>query len=172
MLILLEGCNATGKSSLAHRLSEALEWPILKFVAPKDSAFEYFRSGIDDANCFNNHTIIDRCHLSNMVYGRSEGGAVMTFDEWQRIDEWLKELDTWLFLMVGDPMGIAQRQLARVSRGWQTSRTASSNAALQQRFIEAFELSQIETKGTFDYSTYLEGGHFNHLVSEIRKTVE
>lgn len=163
MVILLEGVNGTGKTSLAKQLGKALNFPTIKFVAPVTDAFDYF----DLSVVKNTHLIIDRYHLSNWVYGSSEGGTTLSWEEWMKLDTQLQERGVWLFLMVGDPFEIQERLVERDGKAPSTQRLA----LLQQRFLEAYEMSGIEVKGTFDYSTFLNEERFEHLVGEIRKNL-
>lgn len=167
MILLLEGTSGTGKSSLARRLGDALNLPILKFAVPPEGAFEHFSNHLNAFAEAHPHGIVDRCHLSNWACNGSEGGGVLSYSEWLGLDDWFKRHQTWLFLMVGDPREIQERLLKRDGE----SPSVPEIGALQLRFLEAFDMSGIEVKGTFDYGTFLMDEHFDHLVHEIKKVM-
>lgn len=72
-MIILEGIDKTGKTTLANYLSKELGFPIIKFSEPKkgeDPYYEYCKFLANtDLNC-----ILDRYYLSELVYGRIKRG--------------------------------------------------------------------------------------------------
>ena len=66
MRIIIEGCDKTGKSTLAKQLSERYNLPIIKVNQPKteDSLIEYL-----ELLKQNDNAIFDRLHLGENVYG-------------------------------------------------------------------------------------------------------
>lgn len=68
-MIIIEGLDATGKSTLAARISELLGWPIQSSEGPEKYPGEIVRRSEQYLN-LPNHTIFDRHPLiSQFVYG-------------------------------------------------------------------------------------------------------
>lgn len=66
MLIILEGVDKSGKSTLAKELRSLLKWPVIHFGKPgSDPALEYAQFLL---NC-NEDIICDRFFIGEMVYG-------------------------------------------------------------------------------------------------------
>lgn len=70
MLIILEGTDATGKSTLARRLSEMYGYPIKHFSYPTSeeeskAMFDMYRDFVKTGG----NWIVDRAWYSEMVYG-------------------------------------------------------------------------------------------------------
>lgn len=77
MILILEGPDGSGKSTLAEKLRERLQKEKMthvlrhgpyKDVLPEDLARIYFRS-MSSALTFDDHVILDRCWLSEPIYG-------------------------------------------------------------------------------------------------------
>lgn len=65
MLVVIEGVDKAGKSTLADRLKRELEWPIVHFGKPgPDPALEYITFLKDDT-----HIICDRFYVGELIYG-------------------------------------------------------------------------------------------------------
>lgn len=66
-VIVIEGCDKTGKTSLATALSSMLGWPVVKCVqpGPGGAVKEYLSKLSDNRGPF----IADRFHLGESVYG-------------------------------------------------------------------------------------------------------
>lgn len=70
MVIILEGCDKCGKSTLAKVLSEKTGYPIVHFGAPKDrkecdEMFDMYRDYLGT----HDDVILDRSWYSDLVYG-------------------------------------------------------------------------------------------------------
>jgi dephospho-CoA kinase len=63
--IILEGCDLTGKTTLANYLSEKLHYPIVKFSSPKNDPYESYVNALMTAQ----PTIFDRLYIGECVYG-------------------------------------------------------------------------------------------------------
>lgn len=67
MLIVIEGVDKAGKSTLANKLSELLSWPVVHFGKPgPDPALEYIKF-LQDLGTKN--IICDRFYAGELVYG-------------------------------------------------------------------------------------------------------
>ena len=65
-VIVVEGCDRTGKTTLCDQLSNFLKWPVVKFSQPKvDAMAEYTEALAEHPESF----IADRLHLGESVYG-------------------------------------------------------------------------------------------------------
>lgn len=158
MILLLEGCSAVGKTSLANRFSKELDIPIQHFgIPPVDGVFDYFYRELDIGITMNRHLILDRFHLSNHAYNGKLGGGVLSLPEWLRLDEILSRFETWLILMVDDPFLIhsrLQEGAARPDGAQSLSRDEVGN--IQNRFSDALRMSAIEVKGSYQYRQFVD----------------
>lgn len=71
MVILVEGCDGTGKTQLAKKLAEELSMPYVHFVAPKtqEEVYKQFLMYLKVMEQYCYHVIFDRCWFSEEVYG-------------------------------------------------------------------------------------------------------
>ena len=155
-VLVIEGVNCTGKSTLAKLFSDRTGLEIVKFgVAPKQNPFRYFAANILQAAQRNENFIIDRCHLSNYAYQEMQDSGVMAIPYWQMIDKELARLHAWLFLLTDDVFQIEQRMQERRkgdgADGWDRPRIA----LVQRRFEEAFEMSRLEPRGQFSLPLFI-----------------
>jgi thymidylate kinase len=177
MILLIEGMNVTGKSTLAKAFSETLQIPILKFNVPPVEAYAYFRDGILTQVKASPHFIIDRCHLSNYAYRGTLGGGTMKMVTVGMIDNLLHELNAWLFLMMDSPNLIAERLTLRTGRSDQAENlTTQQIGDIQNRFIDCFNLSRIEVKAQYALPLFIDEGHktdqFYRMVAQMRATID
>lgn len=155
-VLVIEGVNCTGKSTIAKLFADRTGLELVKFgIAPKDNPFRYFASTIINAAARNENFIVDRCHLSNYAYQSMQESGVMEIPYWQQIDKELERLNGWLFLMTDDVFKIEQRMQARKkgdgADGWSRQRIA----LVQRRFEEAFDMSRLEPRGQFSLPLFL-----------------
>lgn len=156
-VLILEGVNCTGKSTLAKLFAERTGLEIVKFgVPPAENAFGYFASGIMEAAARNESFIIDRCHLSNYAYGTRQGGTLLPVPYWQKLDQELCRLNGWLFLMTDNVFQIERRMKKRQKGDGADGWDRETIAAVQRRFEEAFEMTKLEPKGQFSLSLFLD----------------
>lgn len=112
-VIVVEGVDKTGKTSLANGLSEILGWPIKKFSQPKpgkSAAAEYMDAvgpcGVPGP------FIADRFHLGESVYGPIyRKTEPMHVHDHRMIERALVERGCLLVLMTDSPDVIVQRFL-------------------------------------------------------------
>ena len=150
MIILLDGLNCTGKSTLATAFSERLQIPVVKFNVPGPDPYTEFSERLQAAVADVRHFIVDRLHLSNYAYNGWLGGGVLNPVEWAKIDQLISEQTAVLYWMVDTPHAIEQRLMERqgrndgaerLDRGWL--------ATIHDRFEEAYRRSTILNKGSF-----------------------
>lgn len=67
-MIIIEGADGVGKSTLANRLSEKLGWPIHHMGVP-DPDFDYMGGYLEKIVEYGPRCILDRFHLGAFVYG-------------------------------------------------------------------------------------------------------
>lgn len=65
MLVIIEGCDKSGKTTLAKKLSDKLKWPICHFSAPGDDPAEEYAKFAKQQGDF----ICDRFFVGELVYG-------------------------------------------------------------------------------------------------------
>lgn len=159
MIILIEGLNCTGKSTLAENLRSHLEIPVLKFDVPGDDVYGEFRSRLQWGIDHNTHFIIDRLHLSNIAYNGELGGSVLVGNEWNMIDQMVANQKALLYWMVDSPQAIKKRIALRQGRSDGAEKLDRNKiAAMHNRFAEAFQRSQIPNKGSFTLPQFVEDG--------------
>jgi len=66
MIIILEGENKTGKTTLANYIKENFDFDYIKCSQPKGNPFDEYNNILDNIK---EHTIIDRFHWGELVYG-------------------------------------------------------------------------------------------------------
>jgi thymidylate kinase len=96
MLVIIEGCDGTGKSTLAARLAERLDGAeVLHLGPPKRHPLEETVLALDDYTPGSGrHVIVDRFHLGEMIYGPIYRGesklGPLGGPEHKWVDLWLK----------------------------------------------------------------------------------
>lgn len=154
MIILLEGCERVGKSTLAARLSQDLGWPIVKFGIPEGDVFGYFFTRPDDALADHPNLILDRYHLSNYAYQNTPGGEVLgdgtLWGEGMRAMEgYLIQENAFLIWLVDDIDSIENRlRLTEHRDDPAATLTREQLVRIQDRFGRAYEESGITRKLT------------------------
>jgi thymidylate kinase len=123
MLILLEGGECTGKTSLALELAKSIpdvesyhSVKPLPHVEGLDLEDHYYRDIADYAPGSGRHLIYDRGHVGDIIYGPLWGtGANYTLNMARRTERWLESLGA-LLLHLDVPLSetIRRRQLLAV----------------------------------------------------------
>jgi hypothetical protein len=106
--IIIEGCDKTGKTTLANHLASMLQWPVLKFGQPGPAGA--FAECMAAAQEYDGPFIADRFHLGESVYGpiyRKRSGISAV--EAKEIEGALHARGALLVLMEDDPSGIVRR---------------------------------------------------------------
>jgi len=107
-VIVMEGCDKTGKTTTAQALGEMLEWPVLKFGQPgPEGAFsEYLDALVKHDGPF----IADRFHMGESVYGPIyRGTPPMHDDQVSEIEELLFARGALVVLMEDEPQAVIAR---------------------------------------------------------------
>lgn len=107
-MIVVEGCDKTGKSSVASALCYALGWPTIHFSAPKsgeDAIAQYSRELATNPRPF----IADRFHLGEFVYGPLYRGSVPDADRMRALEDQLIRRGALLVLMYDSPAAVVER---------------------------------------------------------------
>lgn len=153
MIVIIDSIDRVGKTTLATKLSEALNGKIYKHSEKNKGYCKMTDDGetaamlamIDMYALYPENTIIfDRFHLSNYVYGRihrnyDETTALQNFD---KIDENLAELDN-VYLVKVNPTDIER-----------SSREHGSSLVEHQKLFDfLYNRSKIENKFECDYNT-------------------
>ena len=110
MLVIVEGIDRVGKTTLCEKLSEKLNVPIYKH---KNEQFNYSKMDnenetdkmlqlLDMYSILDGDVIFDRFHLSDFVYGTIERkyDLIKSEENVKKIEEKLKELNAILVLIV------------------------------------------------------------------------
>lgn len=116
MLILLDGVDCSGKTTLANALEKKLHKRGIKVTRlahkkPKKHPLVYFTEGLIDYVPGGEETIIcDRLHLSNRIYGQLLDGEDLLGISGQRfMDEFLIKRGALLVHMTASPETIRER---------------------------------------------------------------
>ena len=108
MIIILEGVDKAGKSTLAKELRTQLKWPVIHFGKPgPDPATEYF----DFLNHINENIICDRFFVGELVYGPLlRGKNSMTSLQIRVIERMCRKIGT-LLIHVSPPYSVINDRL-------------------------------------------------------------
>jgi len=145
-IFLIEGCDRTGKTTLATRLSHDMEIPALHFGVPPDDVYSHFVNSLWDVMQQSRNFIVDRLHLSNRAYNGVHGGGVLSPSEWFEIDRLVADSGGWLLMLVDNPYGVVQRM--REEGDFRL--TPHQIGDIQNQFNRGFEYSIVEPKGVFE----------------------
>lgn len=107
-VIVIEGCDKCGKTSLAKRLRDRFDWPIVKCSQPKPggAVAEYMSAIANQPGPF----IADRFHLGESVYGPIYRGTPRLDGlDCRAIEDQLIDRGSLLVLMEDRPDRIAER---------------------------------------------------------------
>jgi len=108
MIIILEGCDKTGKTTLANKLFERTDFKMYKSSQPKKPPYEEYMEMLDIIG--KEDAIIDRFHLGEMVYGPIyRGKSNLTNIQFKYIEDRLKKLKTVVIYCSDDSTKIAKR---------------------------------------------------------------
>jgi thymidylate kinase len=159
VIILLEGLNCTGKTTLAQKFQEHLDLPIVKFNVPGPDPYQEFSEQLRLAGQQHQHFIIDRLHLSNYAYNGCLGGGVLDIYQWDKIDRMIEEAQGVLYWMVDTPHAIEARLKERSGRedGAETM-DRGQIGEIMQRFDRAYTQSQIRNKGSYTLPQFYHDG--------------
>lgn len=109
MAIILEGCDCTGKTTVAEKLSKKTGFEIVKGssfeISQLDNMFEYMM------NLLKKDVIIDRFYFSNLVYGDKYGYPMMKNYEYKEL-AWASRNSLVIYLYAPS-ITIKQRMIER-----------------------------------------------------------
>lgn len=105
-MIIVEGPDKCGKTSLAQALSFALGWPALHFSQPKGDAIGEYRAALEDNP---RPFIADRFHLGEFVYGPLYRATVPDAERMRRLEDDLISRGALLVLMYDSPTAVVER---------------------------------------------------------------
>lgn len=92
-MIVLEGCDKTGKSTLAKMLGEALGWPVVSFGVPKTA--NPYHEYLDFLTNLESDVVLDRFHAGEFVYPWVFNRTTnMTLRHFRTLDLMLRTLGT------------------------------------------------------------------------------
>lgn len=149
MILLLEGTEGVGKTTLGHAVSQALAIPYYHFNAPPvEGTFEHFYGLLRDVIAETPNMVIDRFHLSNWAYNGRFGGGVLTCREWRQLDDLLVEQEAYLALMVDSVFAIEERLQVR-GDPFAALIDRAMLAAVQTRFQDLLACTRIADNGSY-----------------------
>ena len=71
MIVIIEGCDGTGKTTLAKKIAKKFKLKYLHESAPPKPGYEYYA---EKALTLPNNCVVDRFHLGECVYPRIKKG--------------------------------------------------------------------------------------------------
>lgn len=149
MLVIVEGVDRVGKTTLCNKLKNALGFDIFKEENKsfeKDSLiFANFGSMISIINCyksFGRNVVLDRFHLSEYVYGYINRGYNRFLANFvlRDIDKRLSELDDVVLIYVSP-----------TDLDWSSKQHGSDLRFHNELFIQAFKESNIKQKFSVNF---------------------
>lgn len=150
MLIVLEGCDGSGKSTIATNLSKLLDAEIIHCTKETPNTLEYFVGIVDDAK---DHNIIaDRFCYGQFVYQKPEERPLGTEIELGDLEEYMKSNGVKVIL-VDAPTDVIESRL--LQRG-ETLINGLSVEEVRRRFKTLMDDSAFEH--VFVWNT---GGEYN-----------
>lgn len=183
MIVLLDGLNKTGKSTLAKRLMADLpHFRYLHFDAPRDPnrVYQHFAESLEAIDGLD--IILDRLHWSNAAFRDLVGGHVLMPFDHDRIDQWVAARPSAAVLLVDDPHAICQRVRADLpERPWlEPIATPATIGQIQNRFYEVMARSAITPKWSLGLDQLLNleidpatpSETYNRLVAYLRGETE
>lgn len=107
-IIILEGCDKTGKTTLAKKLSSKLGYKIIHLgVPPENGYFKILRDLIEGNE---EGVIFDRFHWGDFVYrGLTKPGRSLTFAEFTELEAKLRAMNAMTIYCYDSAKGIAKR---------------------------------------------------------------
>lgn len=111
MVIIIEGCDKVGKSTLANKLVDEHGFRIIKFSAPAKGQDPYtmFIDGIKDIKP-DEKVVLDRYFHSGLAYGPIyRGKSDLSKEQIEVLELKLKELNTFIIYCFDDEDKIAYR---------------------------------------------------------------
>lgn len=103
MLIIVEGPDGTGKTTLIRKLNKTIEWPVKKFSQPeitdtKESTMQMYKNAID----WQGNAIFDRCWVSEVVYANAmHRDPLLTLADCKELEEYAKQHGGYMYLYIG-----------------------------------------------------------------------
>ena len=155
MIILIEGFDQTGKSTLARALARDLDLPLARFgVPPAIGVLQHFLTKIEVQRS-GRGLVVDRLHLSNYAYNGRLGGGVLTAEEWSAVDGYLARRWSGLLLLVDSPFAI-ERRLRQEGPSEASGLTREQIGATCGRLSAAFAASNIPHKRSLRLPNFLD----------------
>jgi len=108
MKIVIEGADGTGKTTLAEFISNKFNAKIIHSTSTTKNDFKYHMELLQD----NNDVVFDRFHLGEFIYSDIfNRKCKMTPEELFQIQEYLKENDIDLIILVADDFNFLLNRL-------------------------------------------------------------
>lgn len=103
MLIILEGLDATGKSTIARRLHNEYKFDVIHRGPPTKPAVQEY-TDLDDYVLGCSNVVCDRWHVGELVYPASRGRSTDLTDEgFATIEQYLVDLGAILVYTIASP---------------------------------------------------------------------
>lgn len=155
MIILVEGPDRCGKSTLARALARDLDLPLAHFgVPPATGVLQHFLTEVEVQRSARG-LVVDRLHLSNYAYDGRLGGGVLTAEEWSAVDSYLARRWSHLLLLVDSPFEIECRLRAE-GPSEASGLTREQIGTTCSRFNAAFAASNVPHKRSLRLSDFLD----------------
>jgi hypothetical protein len=160
MHIIIEGIDNSGKSTLALELAKRLYMPVINRIPGDDEPFENIVVYFSFAE---QGYIVDRLHISEMVYGPIKRNAVCFTDkEYEMVETMLSNQNTFNIFCAGSLKDIKERC-----------------EEMKEDFITGDEIDEVHKgflreidKSNLDWHTYVIGDNIDMLADKIKRHFE
>lgn len=141
MIIVLEGCDRVGKTTLANELSRNFNAEIHHFSKPKGDPYKeygFFINGLDPEKNY----VLDRFHVGELVYGEIyRGKPALSIDQLIYLDMRLRSFNTVLIHCDSDVETVKSKF---IECGEESTKICDVDLVLS-KFREKIVLSSLET---------------------------
>lgn len=115
MIIIIEGPDGSGKTTLANKLSEQTGYHVIHMVQPKDDADKQ-RMMVEYMNVLKSgkNAIFDRCWYSEMVYGPiMRDTSIISYPQMYELERLLTKKGAMIVYCTDSPEVLWQRATSR-----------------------------------------------------------
>ena len=167
MLIVIEGADGTGKSTLANAIAHAAgPVEVIHAGPPARHPLIEYTSPLAGYRPAEGHTVVcDRWHLGELVYGHLyRGGSGLTADQFRGVEDFLLELGAVLVYCTGSSHYLAKQLRERgeapneVALGRELARFQEvvMNHSRLPRLVSVAGISYVTAEEVVDFARHME----------------
>jgi hypothetical protein len=160
MIVLLEGCDGSGKTTLGRRIETEFNMPYMHVSSPKGDADVFIHHYLPAMEAHEN--VIDRLHWSEDVYGAvNRGGSGLTAQEFGFIDGILHSKHT-LVILCTPPLSAVLLNIEKAP-GFENHDTATATM-IWHGFNDVIPRTRLPI-AHYDYTS---GGATDRILADLR----